>query len=160
MFVQKGVSSRLKPKAEWRDLFTNGLIHYDPTCGGWQPLSGQSERSGWLSSPSKRCSHFLADLGLSPSTSFAVLIQWLPPDRGSVAFRWDCCESLNWLFCFLLAALLASQTRLASRITAPLTAETVYAVVLAALLIGLGLVYQTRDSSESAIRHSLRFQSS
>ena len=48
-------------------------------CGGWQPLSERSEQSGWSSHPQKGCSHFLADLGLSPSTLFAALIQWLPP---------------------------------------------------------------------------------
>jgi hypothetical protein len=62
------------------------------------------------------------------------------------------------LFCFLLTASLASQTRLASGVTAPLAAKAVFALVLAGLLIGLGLVYQTRNSSEFAISHNSHSQ--
>ena len=71
--------------------------------------------------------------------------------------RWDSCESVNWLSLLLTRAPLILQARLASGVTAPLAAEAVFAVVLAALPVRIGLVYQTRNSSESAISHNLSF---
>ena len=47
---------------------------------------------------------------------------------------------LGGLSCLLLVAMLTFQTRLASGVTAPLATKTVFALVLAALLIGLGYV--------------------
>ncbi len=80
--------------------------------------------------------------------------KWIPPLDSNLRLYSDLNDRAlrgllreDRLLGFLLGAMLASQTRLASDVRAPLAAEAVFAFVLAALLIGFGYVYLARDSS-------------
>ena len=52
--------------------------------------------------------------------------------------------------------MLGLQTRLAPGVTTPLATEAVFALVLTALLVGLRLIHEARNSFESAISHDRR----